>query len=565
MPNIDNQDIARAFDELADLLELDGENPFKLRAYRNFAETTRELVEPLAAIAARGALVDMDGVGKAISAKVEQLLATGTFDALDRARARVPSTLLDLMKLPGFGAKTVRTLWQVAKVTTLEELVLACEKGELAALPGIGKKKEARAHRAAQELLEGAGTTLLVYAYEARAIVAQYIVPAIAREVSLTGEARRGKALLHDVVLLARGAERDGLLATLAAAEPDLSMLPPEQGDVVVVTRSGARARVRAVPEHEWVHTLLTTTGSETFVHALEESASPLGGLVEACARASDETGLIAALGLPFTPPELRDQPAAPVPLDLVERLHGVFHVHTGWSDGKATIEAMARAAAELGFAFIGISEHSKAASYANGLDASRLTEQKSAIAQARAAVPEITILHGVEVDILADGALDLDDAALGELDFVIASVHARMDMPADEMTRRIVRAVGHPLVTILGHPTGRLLRARRGFTFDVAAVARAAAANDTYLEINGNGHRLDLSDTLAREAAAQGAKFVVNPDAHSPDAMCDAFLGLAVARRAGLSRGQVLNAMPRDELLRALIARRDVGRARLA
>ncbi len=565
MPNVDNKDIARSFDELADLLELGGENPSKLHAYRNFAEAARELEEPLAAIVARGALAQLGGVGKAISADVEQMLATGSFDALDRARAEVPVTLLDLLRLPGLGVKTVRAVWQTLGVTTLEELVNACQERKVAALPGVGKKKEARAQRVAQELLDGAGTTLLHSAIEAHVLVDRCLVPAVAREVVLTGDARRAKSLVGDVVLLARGATREGVLARLAAAEPDLSLLPPEHGDVMVVSRDGSRVRVRAVAEEAWVHALLVSTGSEAHVHVLEEKAAAHGGLAAVCAQSRDEAQVYEELGLPFTPPELRDRLDAEVPADLVERLYGIFHVHTEWSDGRSTIVSMARAAHALGFRFIGISEHSKAASYANGLDEARLHTQRAAIAEARAEVPGISILHGVEVDILADGTLDLDDAALAELDFVIASVHGRLDMLPAEMTRRVVRAVSHPLVTILGHPTGRLLRARRGFTFDVAEVARAAAANDTYLEINGNGHRLDLSDVLAREAAVHGAKFVVNPDAHTPDAVSDAFLGLSVARRAGLSRGQVLNAMKLDDLLRTLVARRDAGRARLA
>ncbi len=564
MPNVDNKDIARAFDELADLLELSGENPFKLRAYRNFAETARELTEPLAAVAARGPLTEMEGVGKAIAAKVEEMLATRTFDALERARANVPVTLLDLLKVSGFGAKTVRTVWKEAGVTTLEELVKACDEGRLAALPGIGKKKEARAQRAAQEMLDGAGTTLLLSALEARELVAKRLVPEVAREVALSGEGRRGKALVGEVLLLARGATRDAILRGLADAEPELELVPPEGGDVTVVARGGAKAHVRAVPEDEWVLALVTETGPAAHVRALEQAAAGHGGLRAAATRATDEAALYEALALPFVPPELRELEGAKVPEDLVDHLSGVFHIHTGWSDGKATIEAMAGAAKALGFEVIGISEHSKAASYANGLDAGRLRAQVQAIAAARAAVPGITILHGVEVDILGDGALDLDDASLAELDFVIASVHARMDMPTDEMTRRIVRAVSHPLVTVLGHPTGRLLRARRPFAFDVAAVARAAAANDTYLEINGNGHRLDMSDVMAREAATHGARFVVNPDAHAPDAVSDVFMGLTVARRAGLSRGQVLNALPKDELLAALVRRRDAARARL-
>jgi DNA polymerase (family X) len=564
MPNVDNHEIARTFDELADLLELGGDTSFKLRAYRNFAEAVRELGEPLTDVFARGELSQMEGVGPAIAAKVADLLATGTFGALERARAAVPVTLLDLLKLPGFGPKTVRVVWQGANVTTLEQLVLACERGELAALQGVGKKKEARAQRVAQELLEGAGTTLLHAALDAKAAVEARLVPGVAREVVLSGDARRGKALSGDVVVLARGATREQVLVALAAAEPELEMLPPAEHAVAVVTRDGARVLVRAVADADWVHELVTSTGSDAHVQALEEKAGGAEALRRAAAGARDEHALYEALGLPYTPPELRERPDCAVPTDLVDHLSGVFHVHTFWSDGKATILDMARAAAELGFAFIGISEHSKAASYANGLDEARLQSQKAEIAEARALVPNITFLHGVEVDILPDGALDLADAALAQLDFVIASVHARLDMPLDEMTQRIVRAVSHPLVTILGHPTGRLLRARRGFSFDLGAVAAAAAANDTYLEINGNAHRLDLSDTMARDAATYGAKFVVNPDAHSPDAVADVFMGLAVARRAGLSRGQVLNAQPKDALLRTLVARRDAARGRL-
>jgi DNA polymerase (family 10) len=314
----------------------------------------------------------------------------------------------------------------------------------------------------------------------------------------------------------------------------------------------------------DWVFELLTSTGGDAHLRALEQRAGSLDALRAVCARADTERDVYAALGLPWVPPELRDDDAPIAPADLVDVLHGVFHVHTDWSDGKASVADMARAAAGAGLSFVGISDHSQAASYANGLDGVRLSAQKEAIAAARAEVPGVTILHGIEVDILADGALDLPDAALAELDFVIASVHTRLEMPKDAMTARLVRAVSHPLVTILGHPTGRLLRARRGSTFDVQVVARAAAANDTYLEINGNGHRLDLSDTMARTAAAEGARFAVDPDAHDPKSMHDTWLGLGVARRAALSRGQVLNALPQDELVRALQARKEKAMARL-
>jgi DNA polymerase (family 10) len=226
----------------------------------------------------------------------------------------------------------------------------------------------------------------------------------------------------------------------------------------------------------------------------------------------------------------------------LVSAVRGIFHVHTTWSDGTASISEMARAAAAAGFSYLGISEHSRAASYARGLDAKRLRAQARAIDRARREVPTVVLFHGVEVDVLADGTLDLDDATLAALDFVVASVHSELDMPAGPMTRRLVRAVSHPLVTILGHPTGRLLPGRHGYAFDIDAVAEAAAANDTFLEINANPQRLDLSAALVRRAAVHGARFAIDPDAHSPRGIADAALGLAVARRAGLAPSQVLN-----------------------
>jgi DNA polymerase (family 10) len=282
------------------------------------------------------------------------------------------------------------------------------------------------------------------------------------------------------------------------------------------------------------------------------------------CGRSATETNLYAALGLPYAPPELREGETGDVP-EMVERVEGIFHVHTEWSDGAATIGDMARETARAGFSYLGITDHSKAASYANGLDEARLREQAVAIEEARREDRSVTILHGIEVDILVDGALDLADDALAELDFVIASVHSRFNLSHDEMTARIVRAVSHPLVTILGHPTGRLLLGRSGYTFDVEQVAKAAAANDTYLEINANPQRLDLSDAHVRIAAAAGARFAIDPDAHSPRGISDTGLGVRVARRAGLAAGQVLNAQGRDAVVATLVARKEKALRRLS
>ncbi len=575
---MDNARIARAFDELADLLELAGENPFKLRAYRNFAEAVRELSEPLSAIAKRGELAEMAGVGKAILGKVQEVLDTGTCAALEKARAKVPQALPDLLRVPGLSPKTVRVLWQQAEVTTLGELAYACEENRLAALPNFGRKKQAKTLAAVTAILEGTGSILLGVAREAGALVSRLLMAAGALEVAMVGDARRGVALVRELVVLVRGMSRTQIVAALAKAEPECQVLNPESwpeggpesrpglGETthdVSVLIAPVRARLVIVDDATWVSALVTGIGDADHVRWLEDRATAHGGLLAVCTRAVDEAGVYRVLGLPLPPPELREGSVTEVP-ELVASVKGIFHCHSTWSDGNATIAEMADAAARFGFTYIGISDHSKAASYAHGLDANRLREQSDEIARARKEVPGITILHGVEVDILDDGALDLDDAALSALDFVIASVHSRLTMDSHAMTARIVRAVSHPLVTILGHPTGRLLLGRKGYSFDLIEVARAAAENDTYIEINANAHRLDLSDTMARLAATTGARFAINPDAHATRGVEDTPLGVVIARRAGLGSDRILNALSREDLVQALAKRKKLALSRL-
>jgi DNA polymerase (family 10) len=557
--------MAALFEELAELLELGGESPFKTRAYRAFATTLTELGEPVLAIAARGELTGMPGVGKAISKKVVDIGATGTCAALERARAAVPASLRTLLVIPGLGVKGVRTLWSEAQITTVEGLATACEDNALAALDGFGPKKQARILAAVRELLRRNAGVLLAAALDAAAIVEAALRVGGAAEVALVGEARRGIELVHGVDLIARGIDAKRAAVAISGIEAlGAPTATATDGAASLVVHGELHVTVTLVRDDAWLLELLTRTGDDAHVAWLRSEAE--GDLAPICARAKDERTVYAALGLPLIPPELRAGAVSSVPPHLVARddVRGVFHVHTDWSDGSASIVEMARAASDTGLRFLGISDHSKAASYANGLDGARLAEQRASVAIARREISDCTIFHGIEVDILADGALDLDDALLAELDFVIASVHSRMGMSHEEMTARIVRAVSHPLVTILGHPTGRLLLGRKGYTFDVAAVARAAAANDTYLEINANAQRLDLDSTLVREAAREGARFAIDPDAHGVRGLADTALGVTVARRAGLSREQVLNARDRDEMGAVLAARKARAMERL-
>ena len=361
-------------------------------------------------------------------------------------------------------------------------------------------------------------------------------------EAVVIGEARRGVALLRELTMIVRATDDTrAVVAALKSATACHSILVDGIDTVRMQFAGGGPAALRVVPSEHFVEALVRGTGSATHVGWLEARAEPLDGLRAACARVDSEQALYALLGVPFPAAELREGPTPRVP-ELVKEVRGVFHVHTTWSDGAASIIEMAQAALDAGFGYMGLTEHSKAAIYARGLDSEHLRAQAGAVEEARAAVPGVTIFHGVEVDILPDGLLDLDDATLSALDFVVASVHLRYDMTSREMTARLVRAVSHPLVTILGHPTGRLLLGRKGYSFDIEAVADAAAANDTFLEINANPQRLDLSDALVRRAAARGARFAIDPDAHSPRGLRDTALGLMLARRAGLTRSQILN-----------------------
>jgi DNA polymerase (family 10) len=503
-------------------------------------------------------------VGKAIAAKVDAAMHTGTFPALERARTQVPDAVRRFLEVPGLGPKLVRTLWRDAGVMSLGELAYACEENKLAHVPGFGPKRQARVLAAVRALLERGGGVLLATAVAATRIIDHLLREVGAAEVVPVGAARRGVELVRELVVLVRGIDPEKIAPAIDAQASLEGVRATAAADGATLVIHGLPTRVRVVSDEDWVHALIVGTGDERHVAWLEARAE--GNLALVCARAKTEEAVYVALGLPPVPPELREGIVESVPQGLVERrdVRGFFHVHTDWSDGTAPILGMVRAALQAGYRYLGISDHSKAAAYANGLDADRLADQAKAIALARRESLGCSILHGVEVDILADGSLDLDDEALGTLDFVIASVHSKLSMGEAEMTARILRAVSHPLVTILGHPTGRLLLGRRGYTFDLEAVARAAAANDTYLEINANAQRLDLSDELVKRAARQGARFAIDPDAHADHAVDETALGVMVARRAGLTREQVLNARDREEILTVLADRKAKGLARL-
>lgn len=564
---MDNAKIAEAFEELADLSDLGGNNPHASRAYRNFASTVRGLGEPLQAIWARGEALELPGVGKAIGGKIEEIFTKGSIDALESARLEVPVTLLELLRVPGLGPKRARALWQGLGVTSLAELEYACRENRLVTLPGFGEKTQTKLLSAITFLLESKDDIVLGRALDISKILGRTLREAGASFVEVAGEARRGKALVSDLVLVGAGISAETAQEALLASGHVTEAEALSNEALGIVFEGKTKVRVRLSSEEGFARALFEETGDPAHLRWLAEIAEGRGSSIEAIADSSkDEADIYRALGLAPTPPELREGASTKLPADLVERssLSGIFHAHTDWSDGTTSIVAMAEATRALGYRYIGISDHSKAAAYARGLDSERLSQQAEAIAEARKRIPEVEILHGIEVDILRDGSLDLDDETLARLDFVIASVHSSMTLAPEEMTARLVRAVSHPLVTMLGHPTGRILLGRKGYAFDFEAVAEAAVKNETFLEINASRYRLDLDDSLVRKAAALGARFAINPDAHSPGGLPEAALGVVMARRAGLRAEQVLNARPAEEVFALLSDRKERAQSRM-
>jgi DNA polymerase (family 10) len=550
-------DVARTFDELATCLEVLAVRPARARTYRDLARRI-DRAGP------RASAWLTPGVGLPFPAphwlaeELGELVRSGRFAVLDDARAAVPTDLARLAGAPSIGSALARVLWRKTKAHTLGELADVLRAGFVLPIAGMGPTRRARL----EALLPAPRVGMLLgVAVDASRIVEGALKDAGARKVAAVGDVRRGEEIVRALELLATGlAPRANADALRAADEARLVCDVAGTAREVSCTQQGrGPLRIRVCAGDDWPLELLRASGDDAHVAWLETRALAQGGLANVARGAKTEGEIYERLDLCPIAPELRRGITGREPDDLLQRnaVRGAFHAHTDWSDGATTIEAMALEAARAGYEYLGISDHSRSAPYANGLDAARLASQRKAIERARKEVRGLSILHGLEVDILSDGSLDLPDYVLAELDFVIASVHSDTRMPAKAMTARIVRAVSHPLVTILGHPTGRLLSGKGGYAFDVDAVARAAKANDTWIEINANGHRLDLSPALARRAYAHGVRFAIDPDAHTPDGLFDVALGERIARRAGLPAGAIVNTCGRREMLELLKARK--------
>ena len=567
---MDNLAIARILGEIGDLLEIKGENPFKIRAYRNAADTIVHETRRVAGLTAAERL-ELPAVGKDIAAKIGELVDTGVIRYHQDLLQEFPPTVLDLLHLQGVGPKTVARLYGDLGVRTLEELEQAARDGRIRAMKGMGAKKEALILKALEEQRRFAGRRLTAEAHDTAAgLVAALREHAPEAAISMVGSLRRGCETCGDLDILAAGAP-----ATLMDAFTGYKLVERilAHGDTKSSVRlwGGFQADLRLVPRESLGAALQYFTGSKAHNIVLRDRAIQQGmklneyGLyrVDDNTRVAgeDEASLYAALGLALVPPELREnrgeiEAAAAGTLPRLVQfadLQGDLHSHTSITDGRDDIETMARAAQAAGLRYLAITDHSQALAMANGLDEARALAHARAIREVNARLDGFTLLAGIECDIRADGTMDLADDCLAELDIVIASIHSGFNQDGAQMTERLLRAVANPWVDVLGHPLGRIILKREPHKADMTQVIAAAAAAGVALEINAQIDRLDLDDLHARRAREAGARIVISSDAHSTGGLGALRWGVTVARRAWLTPDDVLNTRPVDEFRKAL------------
>lgn len=572
---MNKHDIARILEEIGLLLELKGESPFKSNAYYNAARTIEGLSEDVGQLVASERIRELKGIGEALALKLAELIGTGKLTYYEELKKSVPAGLIEMTAIGGMGPKKILAVWEKLGITSVGELEYACVENRLVGLPGFGEKTQEKIRQGILQLKKRRGFHL----YAAVIEDAEHIVSGLRRaeglrRVELAGDLRRRMEIIRDMVLLVEADDPGPVEAALRQIDGVTEIA----GTGPHVTAKSSLGLPIAITQFLKLspHALLAATGSEAHLAGLAERARlqrtpwnlAAGGEGRLAPEAATEEDLYAALDLPFIEPELREglgeiEWAEEGRLErLVEAsdIQGIFHNHTIYSDGSGTLEEMVAAAKALGFRYIGISDHSQSAAYANGLKEDRLREQHAAIDALRKKVTGIAVFKGIEADILVDGSMDYPDEVLARFDFVIGSVHSRFNLPEEEQTARVVRALSNPHVTMLGHATGRLLLSREGYRIDMKRVIDAAKEYGKVIEINANPHRLDLDWRLCRYAKSQGVKVSINPDAHGTDGLEDVPFGVNVARKGGLGPADVVNTMPADAMAARLQGGRQAG-----
>jgi DNA polymerase (family 10) len=568
---VTNAQIAAALDEIADILEFQGANPFRVRAYRNASRTLGDLGESIEALVGDGRdLTEIEGIGEDLAGKIETLVKTGSLPQLVELRSQVPKSVLAMMRIPGLGPKKAAALYRELSIKDLDMLKAACESHKVRELKGFGEKTE-------EIILKGLGLAEESQKRIYWAVADEYAQALLKHmrgvqgigQMEVGGSYRRGKDTVGDLDLLVVSSDVPAVMDRFGAFSGVAEVLARGETKMVVRLDTGLQVDLRVVPAESFGAALQYFTGSKQHNIILRGRAKDRGLKVsewgvfrgEKYIGGRTEEEVYKLLDLPWIPPELREarkefewaEAGALPELIEVDDIQGDLHMHTSETDGAAALEEMVEAAKKRGLKYIAITDHSKRVTMANGLDGTRLRRQWGRIDELNDRLKGIKVLKGVEVDILEKGGLDLADDVLAEADWVVASLHYGQNQPREKITKRIVEALENPHVSAIGHPTGRLLERRSGYDVDLDTVFAAAKKRHKMLELNANPARLDLDDVACAAAKEHGIPIVINTDAHSPQALETIRYGVLQARRAGLTKDDVVNTRPWSGVLRLL------------
>lgn len=578
MPSVTCDQVVEILERIALLLELQGENPFKVRAYHNGARALEMLEGDLGTLVREDQLKGIPGIGEALREKIGTLVTTGKLPYYDELVSQFPPKLFELFDVPGLGPKKIKALYEKLDVASLADLEKACKDDKVAGLDGFGTKTQEKILHALGTLKQGAGRHLAsVAAHAASALLDDLRAHPDTIRLSPGGSTRRRNETVHDIDIIV-STKNPAAISRAFRGHPLVErVLAAGDTKSSVVLKNGLQADLRVVSDEEYPFALMYFTGSKEHNIVLRGLAQDRGWTLNEYRLAPvkkgaakipeirDERDIYELFGFDYIEPELREnrgefEAAARNKLpDLVklEQLRGTFHNHTRASDGRNTLTEMAAAAQELGLEYLGIADHSKASVQANGLDAVRLKKQIAEIKALNRDLDGFRLFSGTECDILKDGALDFSDGVLSQLDYVVASVHSSFTLGEAEMTKRLIRAMENPHVTMLGHLTGRLLLKRESYAVNVPAVLDAAAGTGTFIELNADPHRLDMDWRWWRLAREKGVKCVINPDAHTTGGLQNLYFGIGAARKGWLSKNEVINCLPLEKVIPVLEAKR--------
>lgn len=575
---MENRNIAAIFYETADLMEIRGDDPFRIRSYRRAAEAVEGLPYRLADVASdTKKLLEVPGIGKSMAANIQQLLKEGNFSLHAELLQKYRPSMLELLKIQGLGPKTIALIWDAFQICDVDGVEKLAREGKIRELPRMGEKHEQKILKGIEEYRRISGRFLLDAAERTAEKIKEFLaeMPGV-EKITAAGSLRRGRDTVGDLDILITGPccadERLDPLLDCIVRFPGISEVLAKGGNKVSFKlRSGMQVDVRTLKPESFGAALQYFTGSKTHNVSIRQRALKMGYTLSeyALTRVSDgkpiasatEQDIYAALKLDYIPPELREnrgeieaaaQHALPKLIELSD-IRGDVHMHTVETDGRCTIEEMIGSARERGYEYMAITDHSKNLAFANGLDDKRAAEHIKKIREVGKQTEDIKVLAGIEVDILADGELDLSGSVLDEMDLVIASVHSHFQQEPKEMTDRLLRAITSGHISILGHPTGRILLRREGYDFDLDAIMRAAVEYRVAMELNAYPDRLDLSDRHLKMAKERGVKIVINTDSHHTSHLEKMRFGVLQARRAWLTRDDVLNTWPADKFVEAM------------